>query len=81
MNPHGRAFNAGGDRARAVKRGVCEMGIRALLNLPVIAGVMVALAVIDLVTFCGCLRWLATDGITGTGLRVWRWAFHNSREG
>ncbi len=46
--------------ARAIKRIAREMGVRALFNLPLIVGVMAALAVIDVATFCGWWRWLAT---------------------
>jgi lipopolysaccharide transport system permease protein len=42
---------------------------------------VIALAVIDLATFCGCLRWLATDAIPKAGLRVGPWILRNSREG
>jgi len=66
---------------RAAKRAVREMGILALFNIRVIVGVMAALAVIDLATFWGCWRWVATDGISKAGLRIWPWTLRGSREG
>lgn len=47
--------------ARAVKRAVGEMGVSAMLHIPTLAGSALALAIIDVATFCGCCQWLVFD--------------------
>lgn len=49
--------------ARAAKRVVRELGILSLANVPLIAGVMIALATLDFATLCGFWRWLIADWI------------------
>jgi len=49
--------------ARAVKRAVREMGLAGAVHIPVLAGTMLALAIIDLATLWGSWRWLATERI------------------
>lgn len=46
---------------RAMKRAIREMGLAGAVNVPLIAGTMLAIGVIDAATFCGCWRWL-TNG-------------------
>ncbi len=67
--------------ARAAKRVAREMGVRALFNVPVIAGVMATLAVIDMATLYGCWHWLATSGVSRTEQGIWPWTLRRSREG
>jgi hypothetical protein len=51
--------------ARAMKRISRELGLLSLFNIPLIMGVMVALATIDVATLIGCWRWLITDWAAG----------------
>jgi glycosyltransferase involved in cell wall biosynthesis len=51
--------------ARAMKRIGRELGVLSLFNIPLIIGVMVALATIDVATLMGCWRWLITDWAAG----------------
>lgn len=53
---------------RAAKRIVRERGVTLLLNPPAVAGVAVALAIIDVATLIGFCRWLTADWIPA----VWR---------
>jgi len=50
---------------RAARRVIREDGIRSLFNIPLLLGVTVALAMIDLATLEGCRRWFVADWIQG----------------
>ncbi len=51
--------------ARAMKRISRELGLLSLFNIPLVMGVMVALATIDAATLMGCWRWFISDWATG----------------
>ncbi len=66
---------------RAVKHVAREMGVRALFNIPLIAGVMASLVVMDAATFYGCCQRLATYRVWRTRRGAWSWTLRSNRQG